>query len=64
LPADAPRLVVTGAVWSADRSKRMLIVNGQPVREGTDVGSGVVVESVHREGAVLGFRGNRYTVWF
>lgn len=64
LPADAPRLVVTGAVWSADRNKRMLIVNGQPVREGADVGSGVVVESVHREGAVLGFRGNRYAVWF
>lgn len=64
LPADAPRLVVTGAVWSADRNKRMLIVNGQPVREGADVGPGVVVESVHREGAVLGFRGNRYNVYF
>ena len=56
--------MVSGSVWSADPAKRMLIVNGQPVREGADLGSGVVVEHVHREGAVLGFRGNRYNVWF
>ncbi len=64
LPPDAPRLVISGSVWSANPAQRRLIVNGQPVREGDDVGPGVVVQEVQREGAVLGFRGNRYNVFF
>jgi general secretion pathway protein B len=64
LPPDAPRLVISGSVWSADPARRLLIVNGQPVREGADVGPGVVVEQVQRDAAVLGFRGSTYTVFF
>ena len=42
LPADAPKLVITGGVYSANKAQRMLIVNGQVVGEGADLGSGVV----------------------
>jgi general secretion pathway protein B len=42
----------------------MLIVNGQVVREGADLGSGVVLQEVRPESAVLGFRGSRYNVFF
>jgi general secretion pathway protein B len=64
LPPDAPRLVISGAVYSPDPARRMLIVNGQVVREGADLGSGVVLEEVRPESAVLGFRGSRYNVFF
>jgi general secretion pathway protein B len=64
LPADAPKLVISGSVYSPDPAKRMLIVNGQMVREGADAGQGVVVHEVKPESAVLGFKGNNYTVVF
>ena len=40
----------------------MLIVNGQVFNEGSEIGSGVVLESVQARGAVLRFRGARYSV--
>jgi len=64
LPADAPKLVISGAVYSPDRKQRMLIVNGQTVREGADLGQGVVLQEVRQEGAVLGFKGTNYNVVF
>jgi general secretion pathway protein B len=64
LPADAPKLVISGAVYSPTPAPRMLIVNGQVFREGADLGSGVVLEQVQKESAVLGFRGGRYNVFF
>ena len=64
LPPDAPKLVISGSVYSPDPAKRILIVNGQMVREGADLGQGVVVHEVRQEGAVLGFKGNNYNVVF
>jgi general secretion pathway protein B len=64
LPADAPKLVVSGGVYSADRSQRMLIVNGQVYKEGADLGSGVLLEEIKPNAAVLRFRGARYTTTF
>ena len=64
LPPDAPKLVISGAVYSPNRSQRMLIVNGQTVREGADLGQGVVLQEVRQEGAVLGFKGTNYNVMF
>ena len=64
LPADAPQLVISGSVWSANPAQRLLIVNGQVFREGADLGSGVVLEKVQRDSAVLGFRGEHYDVFF
>ncbi|MFL6694906.1 MAG: general secretion pathway protein GspB [Ramlibacter sp.] len=64
LPSDAPKLVISGSVYSPDPAKRILIVNGQMMREGADLGQGVVLQEVRQEGAVLGFKGNNYTVVF
>jgi len=64
LPADAPKLVVSGGVYSADRNQRMLIVNGQVYKEGADLGSGVQLEQIKPNSAVLRFRGARYTTTF
>lgn len=64
LPADAPKLVISGGVYSTDRVQRMLIVNGQVFNEGSEVVGGVVLEEVKPKGAVLRFRGSRYTVTY
>ena len=64
LPPEAPKLVISGGVYSTNPAQRRLIVNGQVVTEGADLGSGVVLEQVGRDTAVLGFRGQRYNVFF
>jgi general secretion pathway protein B len=62
LPGDAPKLVISGGVYSTDRVQRMLIVNGQVFNEGSEIGTGVVLEEIKPKTAVLRFRGSRYTV--
>jgi general secretion pathway protein B len=62
LPADAPKLAISGGVYSSSRAQRMLIVNGQVFNEGSEIGPGVVLEEVRAKGAVLRYRGSRYTV--
>lgn len=64
LPADAPKLAISGGVYSANRAQRMLIVNGQVVNEGADLGGGIVLEEIRPKAAVLRFRGGRYNVGF
>ncbi len=61
LPPDAPKLTITGGVYSTSRAQRMLIVNGQVFREGADLGSGVTLEEIRPKSVVLGFRGGRYS---
>jgi general secretion pathway protein B len=62
LPADAPKLVISGGVYSANVAQRMLIVNGQVFNEGSEIGAGVVLEEIKPKAAVLKFRGSRYSV--
>jgi general secretion pathway protein B len=64
LPADAPKLVITGGVYSTSPAQRMLIVNGQVVNQGADLGSGVTLEEIKPKSAVLVFRGARYSVTY
>jgi general secretion pathway protein B len=64
LPADAPRLVISGGTYSANPAERLVIVNGQVFGQGADLGSGVVLEQVKPEGVVLGFRGSHYPVMY
>ncbi|HEY0835536.1 MAG TPA: general secretion pathway protein GspB [Azospirillum sp.] len=64
LPPDAPKLAISGGVYSANRAQRMLIVNGQVVNEGADLGGGLVLEEIRPKAAVLRFRGGRYSVGF
>ena len=62
LPPDAPRLVISGGVYSPSAVQRMLIVNGQVFNEGSEVAAGVTVEEIKPRTVVLKFRGARYTV--
>ena len=64
LPPDAPKLVITGGVYSSSKAQRMLIVNGQVMAEGADLGSGVTLEEIKPKSAVLRFRGGRYSVTY
>lgn len=62
LPPDAPKLAISGGVYSRNPAQRMLIVNGQVFNEGSEIAPGVKLEAVQARTAVLGFRGARYTV--
>jgi general secretion pathway protein B len=64
LPADAPRIVISGSIFSPHAANRMVIANGQMFREGAEIASGVKLEEVRPESAVLGYRGARYNVFF
>jgi general secretion pathway protein B len=62
LPADAPRIAISGGVYSPSPAQRMLIVNGQVFNEGSEVAPGVTIAEIKSRTAVLKFRGARYTV--
>lgn len=62
LPGDAPKVVITGGVYSETREMRAAIVNGEVVREGASLGPGLVLEQIRPQGVVLAYRGARYTV--
>jgi general secretion pathway protein B len=62
LPPDAPKLVLSGGVYSTNPAQRMLIVNGQVFNEGSEVAAGVTMEEIKARTVVLRFRGARYTV--
>jgi general secretion pathway protein B len=60
LRAGLPRLAVSGAVYSPDPSARMLLVNGQVVREGESVAPGLVLERIAPRQAVFSWQGTRF----
>ena len=62
LPPDAPKLAISGGVYSTNRTQRMLIVNGQVFNEGSEIGPGVVLEEIKAKTAVLRFRGATYNI--
>jgi general secretion pathway protein B len=62
LPPDAPKVSISGGVYSPSPAQRMLIVNGQVFNEGSEVAAGLVIEKIEPRTAVLKFRGALYTV--
>ena len=62
LPSDAPKIAISGGVYSASPAQRMLIVNGQVFNEGSEVAPGVTVEEIKARTVILKFKGTRYTV--
>ena len=64
LPPDAPKLTITGGVYSASRAQRMVIINGQVFREGADLGGGLALEEIRAKSIVLRFRGARYSAGY
>jgi general secretion pathway protein B len=68
LPEDLRRQVPTlsfgGSVYSALPAQRMVIFNGQVLREGDLVTDGLSVEEIRAKSAVLRLRGQRFEVVF
>ena len=59
-----PPMSIGGSVYSAQPSSRMVIVNGQVLREGSTVAPGLVLERIEPKSAVFSIRGQRFTVPF
>lgn len=64
LPPEAPRVAISGGVYSPDPAQRMLIVGGQVFNEGSEIAPGLTIEEIKPRAAVLKFRGARYTVGY
>jgi general secretion pathway protein B len=62
--AALPKLSVSGATYSANPEHRMLIVNGQVVREGQTIEPGLVLETISSRSAVFNHNGTRFNVNF
>jgi general secretion pathway protein B len=62
LPPDAPKVAISGGVYSTNPAQRMLIVNGQVFNEGSEVAAGLTIEKIDARTAILRFRGARYSV--
>jgi general secretion pathway protein B len=62
LPPDAPRVAISGGVFSPNPAQRMLIVGGQVFNEGSEIAPGLTIDEIKPRTAVLKFRGARYTV--
>ena len=62
LRASMPRLAISGAVHSPDPSARILLVNGQVLREGDAVAPGLVIERIGPRQSELSWQGTRFQV--
>ena len=64
LPEDlrrqVPAMTIGGSVYAPQPENRMLVVNGQVVREGTELTPGLRLESIGRQTAVFSIRGQRF----
>jgi general secretion pathway protein B len=60
--AGLPVLTVGGAMYSQTPANRMLIINGQVVREGDTLAPGLVLEQIKLKSAVLKVKGLRYGI--
>ena len=59
---ELPPLAVSGAVQSPDPAARMLIIDGQVLREGDAAAPGLVLERITPRAAVFSQRGQRFEV--
>ena len=59
---ELPPLVVSGAVQSPDPAARMLIIDGQVLREGDAAAPGLVLERITPRAAVFSQRGQRFEI--
>jgi general secretion pathway protein B len=68
LPEDVkrnlPPLAVGGSMYSPEPAKRMLILNGQLVREGEKVAPDVVLESIQLRSAILRYKEQRFEITY
>ncbi len=59
-----PPLVVSGSMYSPTPASRMIVLDGQVLREGQSVRPGLVVESIGQRTATLSHQGERFQISF
>lgn len=62
MPGDAASLRISGSTYSDNPLHRMLIINGQVVREGQEVQPGTTLEAIGRHSAIFNQRGRRFNL--
>lgn len=60
LRRELPRLALGGSVYSDDPASRMVIINGEVLREGAKLGADLVLEQIRPRELVLRFKGQRF----
>lgn len=64
LRRELPPLVAGGAMYSDTPANRMLIINGQLWHEGDKVAPELTLEQIKLKGAVLSYKGQRFSINF
>lgn len=57
---ELPRLSLGGSVYSDDRASRFLILNGEVVHEGAQIGPHLVLEQIQAREAIFRYRDTRW----
>ena len=57
-----PALNITGAVYAAAPSQRLLLINNQVLPQGSQVAAGVTLEEIQPHSAVFNFHETRFRV--
>ncbi len=57
---ELPKLAIAGSVYSDDPANRFVIINGEVLREGAQLGPDLVLEQIRPQELVLRFKGQRY----
>lgn len=60
LQQQIPRISITGAVYSANPTQRLLLVNGQVLMQDSQVATDLRLEEIREHEAVLVFKGTRF----
>ena len=60
--AALPPIQISGSAYSAHQAHRMLIANGQVVKEGQELAPGLTLEVIGPRSAVFNHRGTRFNV--
>ncbi len=64
LRSSIPKLTVNGAVYANAPAERLLIVNGQPLREGESLAPDLVLEQIRAKSAVWRIKSTRFLIDF
>jgi general secretion pathway protein B len=57
-----PSLTISTHIYSPDKSERLAAINGQIGREGQEVMTGIMLESITPDGAILRYQGYKFRV--
>ncbi|HEY0954840.1 MAG TPA: general secretion pathway protein GspB, partial [Roseateles sp.] len=57
---ELPPLAISGSVYSDEPTQRMVIINGEVLREGAKLGADLVLEQIAPRELVLRYKGQRY----